>query len=102
MKFYNPENFKIEKTAYGIGHKMSEVPNVLRVYWGGFSNDPTGPHYGISVECNIDDMNPGNTESVMDNLFSIGVDDVFITPIIMKKTRNGSKLSVLCSTDLKE
>jgi uncharacterized protein (DUF111 family) len=33
----------------------------------------------------------------MDLLFDKGADDVFITPVIMKKARPASKLSVLCS-----
>lgn len=48
------------------------------------------------LETNIDDMNPEFYQYVMDMLFKIGALDVFITPIIMKKQRPASKLSVLC------
>jgi uncharacterized protein (DUF111 family) len=38
----------------------------------------------------------------METLFELGADDVFITPIIMKKARPASKLSVLCSESVRE
>lgn len=99
-EFTQLENFRIEKTAYGIGHRKAEIPNVLRVYWGEVSEKQATTH--LMFECNIDDMNPEVLENVMDNLFKSGANDVFITPIIMKKTRNGSKLSVLCKSDIKD
>ncbi|MCK4750836.1 MAG: DUF111 family protein, partial [Bacteroidales bacterium] len=53
-------------------------------------------------ECNIDDMNPEMYGYVMEILFDLGADDVFITPIVMKKARPASKLSVLCSEERKD
>jgi hypothetical protein len=47
-------------------------------------------------------MNPEMYGYVMDILFGLGADDVFITPIMMKKARPASKLSVLCSPDKKQ
>ena len=52
-------------------------------------------------ECNIDDSNPEILEYIMDKLFAAGADDVFITPMIMKKSRNASKLSILSNNSLK-
>ncbi len=57
-------------------------------------------HTAFIIECNIDDMNPEIYGHVMDLLFETGADDVFITPVIMKKARPASKLSVLCSTEI--
>lgn len=101
-EFGNLENFTAEKTGYGIGHKTSEIPNVLRVFSGEMhlSSEQNSKH--SMFECNIDDMNPEMLEYIMDKLFEAGADDVFITPIIMKKSRNGSKLSVLCHDSKKE
>jgi len=86
----------IQKTGYGIGHKDSEKPNVLRLFWGELKEFDTGTPTHYMIECNIDDMNPELLEYFMDKLFETGADDVFITPVIMKKSRNASKLSVLC------
>ena len=49
------------------------------------------------IECNIDDMNPELYDHILEKLFKAGADDVYITPIIMKKSRPAITLSVLCS-----
>ena len=46
------------------------------------------------VECNIDDMNPELYDAVMDALFEKGALDVYLTPIIMKKSRPAVTLSI--------
>jgi uncharacterized protein (DUF111 family) len=51
------------------------------------------------IETNIDDMNPQFYEYIMEKLFSEGARDVFLTPIIMKKSRPGLVLSVLAAED---
>ena len=51
------------------------------------------------MECNIDDMNPEFYDYITDSLFTAGAKDVYITPIIMKKSRPAVKLSVLCTSD---
>jgi uncharacterized protein (DUF111 family) len=94
------EQFQLEETAYGLGQKDGNLPNVLRVLKGTIIKDPKPESMHALFECNIDDMNPELLQYVMDRLFEAGADDVFITPIIMKKSRNASKLSVLCSNEL--
>ncbi len=92
-------NFAVEKIGYGIGSKDENIPNVLRVYLG--SDTPAESTEKISssiVECNIDDMNPEYYDYIIDSLFDAGAKDVYITPIIMKKSRPAAKLSVLCDT----
>jgi uncharacterized protein (TIGR00299 family) protein len=93
---------KIKKTAYGIGHRDLEIPNVLRLYLA--ESDEKDEYSGRAwiLECNIDDMNPEMYGYVMDSLFEAGADDVFLTPIIMKKARPATKLSVLCSAGKKD
>jgi uncharacterized protein (TIGR00299 family) protein len=96
------EDLEIRKTAYGIGQRDHEIPNVLRLYLAEKvveGNQPFQSHQSVMVECNIDDMNPELYGYVMEKLFDAGADDVFITPIMMKKARPASKLSVLCSPD---
>jgi len=100
--FTNLDNFNIEKTGYGIGNKEFEIPDVLRIFSGKLKEPTKQKKLHTMFECNIDDMNPEIMEYIMDKLFDAGADDVFITPIIMKKSRNGSKLSVLCHNSIKE
>jgi len=99
-EFTDQIDFPIQKTAYGIGQRdVSEVPNVLRVYLSETSNneDDTRLEGAWMLECNIDDMNPEWYDHLFGKLFDAGASDVFLTPIIMKKSRPANMLSVLCS-----
>ena len=98
-EFTDQINFPITKTAYGIGQRdVSEVANVLRVYLSETKEEMTDVTIETAtvLECNIDDMNPEQYGYLMDLLFDAGANDVWITPIIMKKTRPAATLSVLC------
>ena len=99
-EFTDKISFTIEKTGYGLGHKDFDIPNVLRVYLGKTDNaKDTKSNISLIVECNIDDMNPELYDYVFDSLFRVGANDVFITPIIMKKSRPAVTLSVLCNAE---
>lgn len=92
---------KIEKTAYGIGHKEHpEVPNLLRVFLGETLTENAPGHDALQLECNIDDMNPEFYDYVSARLFKAGASDVFFSNLIMKKGRPGVQLSVICETEL--
>ncbi|MFY9152801.1 MAG: nickel pincer cofactor biosynthesis protein LarC [Prolixibacteraceae bacterium] len=96
-EFTEQINFKIDKVAYGIGQRdVSDVPNVLRVYLSESANK-TNQEDAWMLECNIDDMNPEWYDHLFTKLFDAGASDVFLTPIIMKKSRPANKLSVLCN-----
>jgi uncharacterized protein (TIGR00299 family) protein len=102
-EFTNQIDFQIQKTAYGIGQRdVSEVPNVLRVYLSESdrAEDNTRQEKGWMLECNIDDMNPEWYEHLFRKLFDAGASDVFLTPIIMKKSRPANMLSVLCNKNI--
>jgi uncharacterized protein (TIGR00299 family) protein len=99
------KDLHITRTAYGIGIREMDIPNVLRVFLAETTSQEIGSpetREALIMECNIDDMNPEMYGYVMEVLFGLGADDVFITPIIMKKARPASKLTVLCSPDKKE
>ena len=99
-EFIEKSKLLINKTAYGIGHKESDVPNVLRVFSGDSYSSGGMETKHRMIECNIDDMSPEVMTYVMDKLFEAGADDVYITPVIMKKSRNASKLCILCKDSL--
>ena len=98
---FAPEvNMTVLKTGYGIGQKDGEIPNVLRVYLaeaevGGVEDVESEKAY--MLECYIDDMNPEWYTHVSNLLFEAGAAEVFTTPVVMKKSRPGHLLSVLCS-----
>jgi uncharacterized protein (TIGR00299 family) protein len=94
---------KIQKTGYGIGHKDGELPNVLRVHWCETAGEANPEVITSSViECNIDDMNPEFYDFIIDLLFEAGAKDVYITPIIMKKSRPAVTLSILAEPEAEQ
>ena len=87
-------SMKILGDGYGAGdHVIPEIPNLLRVVLGEMSAEYE--ENLILIESNIDDMNPEFFEGVMESLFKAGALDVYLTPIIMKKSRPAHKISVL-------
>ncbi|MGC8928351.1 MAG: nickel pincer cofactor biosynthesis protein LarC [Myxococcota bacterium] len=50
----------------------------------------------IQIDATIDDMNPQMYPYIIERLFGVGVNDVFITPVIMKKGRPGQNITVIC------
>jgi hypothetical protein len=97
-EFTDKMDFQITKTAYGIGNRDSEVPNVLRVYLcedSGSLKD-VNTEEAIVLESNIDDMNPEHYEFVLEQLFAGGASDAWLSSVIMKKSRPAVTLSVLC------
>ncbi len=101
-EFTDQIRFKPQKTAYGIGQRDTERPNILRVYLGELEEEALSTGECTLIECNIDDMNPEFYGDVMDALFEEGALDVFITPTIMKKNRPAVILSVLCGHEKKK
>ena len=95
-------DFTPQKIGYGLGSKDSPIPNVLRLFLGEISANTEkadDPETGVAViiECNIDDMNPELYDALIERLFAAGAHDVFLTPIIMKKSRPALTVSVLCN-----
>lgn len=102
-EFTDQTDFQIQKTAYGIGQRdVSEVPNVLRVFLSDDkqTTNQTSLEEAWMLECNIDDMNPEWYDHLFGKLFEAGASDVFLTPVIMKKSRPANMLSVLCSKNI--
>lgn len=86
----------VERVGYGAGTRdLPGTPNVLRVFVGEAAGD--GASETVSqVETTIDDMSPQLYEPLMDRLFEAGALDVFLTPVIMKRSRPGTVLTALC------
>lgn len=93
-----------ERIGYGIGHRDFAIPNVLRVVLGEVNEDAAMPYWSersnVEITANIDDMSPESYEPLIERLFSAGASDVFITSIIMKKSRLAHMISVLAQEHL--
>lgn len=93
--FSDDKRFLIRKVAYGIGHRDTEIPNVLRLFLAETSGWQSTED--CVLECNIDDMSPELYTYLTELFFAAGASDVYFTPITMKKSRPAVMLSVLCS-----
>ncbi|NDV26802.1 nickel pincer cofactor biosynthesis protein LarC [Desulfovibrio sp. JC010] len=99
--FSDSPRMAVQKTAYGIGHRDNEIPNVLRVQLAKVEQRsdslPTVP--ARLLQCNIDDMTGEMLGAALDQLMEDGAMDVHFTPIVMKKNRPATTLSLLCSAE---
>lgn len=92
---------RTEIIGTGAGNKdPEERPNILRILVGE-ADDAIQDETITVVETNIDDMNPQVYEYVMGRLFDAGALDVFLTQVLMKKSRLGVLLTVLSSAEKK-
>lgn len=83
---------KPKKIGYGAGKKDFDHPNVLRIIE---SSDITESDKIDVIETNLDHLTGEEIGYLFDRLLELGASDVSITPIIMKKNRQGSLLKVI-------
>jgi hypothetical protein len=90
---------RLSAVGYGAGDRLTPEPNVLRVLLGETAA-AASPDLQVEtlslLETNIDDMNPEVYGYVQERLLAAGALDVYLTPILMKKGRPATLLSVLC------
>jgi pyridinium-3,5-bisthiocarboxylic acid mononucleotide nickel chelatase len=82
--------------GYGAGSRNpSDMANVLRCFVG--EQEPTSAEREtvVQLETTIDDMSPQLYEPLIDGLLSAGALDVFLTPVVMKRSRPGVVVTVL-------
>jgi uncharacterized protein (TIGR00299 family) protein len=97
---------KIERIGYGAGEKNLSIPNLLRITFGelieqgdSFQNSHEVDQElrvgnALTIETNIDDMNPEFYDYLMEKLLKAGAMDVYIQNIQMKKNRPANILTV--------
>lgn len=86
----------IDKTGYGMGSReLPNLPNMLRVIIG----SRAAAQGFMTLETNIDDMNPEFYSYLFQLLLNNGALDVYLTSIIMKKNRPGIMITVLCKLE---
>lgn len=98
-----PTATAVVKSAFGFGTlKLNARPNVLRATMlrAVATSEPTTPAADLLVlETNLDDTNPEWLGGLITELLQRGARDVWHTPIVMKKGRLGTMLSVLAPHD---
>ena len=87
----------VDTVAYGAGTRtFPDRPNLLRILLGAPVVAP-GTEEVVVLEATIDDMSPQLYEHVLDRLLAAGARDVFLVPVIMKKSRPATMLRVLAT-----
>ncbi|HMH49069.1 MAG TPA: nickel pincer cofactor biosynthesis protein LarC [Candidatus Acidoferrum sp.] len=87
----------VASVGYGAGTmELPTIPNLLRCFVGEVSQH-AGDETVVQLETTIDDMSPQLYEPLMERLFEAGALDVFLTPVIMKRSRPGIVLTALCA-----
>jgi uncharacterized protein (TIGR00299 family) protein len=88
-----------DRIGYGAGGRDTPgLPNILRAFYGdegGFAPDKQ-VHV---VEATIDDANPQILAAFLETALELGAIDVYLTPIVMKKNRLATKLTLLAGRD---
>jgi uncharacterized protein (TIGR00299 family) protein len=103
---------RVERIGYGAGTRNpKDFPNVLRLSVGettepagetGESNSARHPNHDDSqtvtvLETALDDLSPQVLAYVTETALERGALDVMLTPVIMKKGRPGTLLTLLCN-----
>jgi len=88
-----------EKIGYGAGSRnFPEFPNILRSFYGECRQFEVYKRIYL-IETNIDDSSPQILASLFDKILKMGALDVFLTPVLMKKNRLATKLTILTEID---
>jgi uncharacterized protein (TIGR00299 family) protein len=86
---------RVDAIGYGAGTRDFEGhPNVLRLFAGEVATDADAERV-VSIECEIDDMNPQLFGPLMDRLAAAGALDVFYSAVQMKKGRPGTLVTIV-------
>jgi pyridinium-3,5-bisthiocarboxylic acid mononucleotide nickel chelatase len=95
---------RVDRIGYGAGSRNpKDFPNVLRLSIGEADTTAPSPTTGPAtdtvtvLETALDDLSPQLLAHVAEKALATGALDVMLTPVIMKKGRPGTLLTVLCN-----
>jgi uncharacterized protein (TIGR00299 family) protein len=88
---------EVETVGYGAGDRvLADRPNLLRIAIGTAATAP-GHEDVVVLEATIDDASPQLYEHAIERLLTAGAKDVFLVPVVMKKSRPGVMVRVLAA-----
>ena len=95
----------LERIGWGAGTKELPIPNLLRILVGHAAGVGAGDpdvETLVTVETTIDDMSPQLYEPLVERLLLAGALDVYLTPVVMKRSRPGTVVTALAPPELAE
>ena len=88
---------RVERIGYGAGTRNPKgLPNALRISIGDAEVEKKADAVTV-LETALDDLSPQVLAWVAESALAAGAMDVMLTPVIMKKGRPGTLLTILCS-----
>jgi uncharacterized protein (TIGR00299 family) protein len=92
---------RVQEIGYGAGTRNPKgFPNVLRLSIGESAEaERAGTDTVTVLETAVDDLNPQIIAHVTEQALQKGALDVMLTPVVMKKGRPGTLLTVLCDAE---
>ncbi|MDD6484997.1 MAG: nickel pincer cofactor biosynthesis protein LarC [Clostridiales bacterium] len=105
-EFGEMPDIKLRKCGIGIGKKIFNVANCVRIYMG-YSGEQTATIKGSTegmqtvteLKANIDDMTPEMLSYAQEVLHENGALEVYTVPIFMKKNRSAVMLCCICKDE---
>ena len=88
----------VNQIGYGAGTSERDIPNLLRIMIGETAEEvkDVEMEQAAVIETNIDDMNPQMYDYLIEKFLKMGVMDIFLTAVQMKKNRSGTLLTIIC------
>ena len=91
-----------DRVGCGAGSRdIESLPNILRAFYGNRRSFAPDRRVFL-IEATIDDASPQVLAAFMDRAMEKGAVDVFLTPIVMKKNRLATKLTLLAEANALE
>ncbi|TAM72855.1 nickel pincer cofactor biosynthesis protein LarC [bacterium] len=92
---------RVEAIGYGAGRSDFGIPNVTRITVGEPLEDESSADglerdEVVVLEANVDDMDPRWFEGAFEAVLAAGANDVWLTPVQMKKSRPASIVGAIC------
>ncbi len=97
--FGNMPSMKMTAIGYGMGKKDFDAANCVRAILG---DTEEKAEQILEFKCNLDDISAEKLSFAMEQLFEAGAIEVFTIPVVMKKSRSGNLLCVMCRESSKE
>ena len=98
-KFIRLPELVYDRIGRGAGSKeFPEIPNILRAYSGPAERFEAAREVYV-VEAAVDDASPQLLAHFVDRAFEEGALDATLSPVVMKKGRLGTKLSLLATAE---
>jgi uncharacterized protein (TIGR00299 family) protein len=94
---------RLERIGYGAGRRDTARPNIVRCLIGTIDQGATSlVERVLTLETNIDDMNPQLYEPLSERLFALGALDVSLASVIGKRGRPATIVTVIAPPDREE